>query len=205
MKLHYAPGACSLAAHIALIEAGLPYELARVDLHTHQTADGRDFHAINPKGYVPVLELDDGARLTEAAAVLQYIADRVPEQLAPPFGSFEHYRLIEWLNYISTELHKGFGPLWNPNITEEQRLPVLQRLAVRLNYAAQALERDPYLLGNRFSIADAYLFVILSWHKQLKVDLSRWPALLQFIDRVAARASVQRAMAEEGLTVAKAA
>jgi glutathione S-transferase len=202
MKLYYAPGACSLAPHIALVEAGLPFELVRVDLRTHRTEDGRDFNRINPKGYVPALELDDGTRLTEAAAVLQYIADRVPSKIAPPFDSFEHYRLIEWLNFIATELHKGFGPLWNPNVSEEQRLAVTQRLSMRFNYVAEALEREPYLLGNRFSIADAYLFTILSWHTILKVDLSRWPVLLRYLERVGARAAVKQAMAEEELVAA---
>jgi len=199
MKLYYAPGACSLAPHIALVEAGIPYELARVDLRTHQTADGRDFHTINPKGYVPVIELDDGTRLTEAAAVLQYIADRVPEKLSPPAASFEHYRLIEWLNFISTELHKGMGALWNPSISEEQRVAVTQRLAHRFTYAGEALERNPFLLGSRFSIADAYLFTVLGWYKPLKIDLSRWPALLGFLERVGERPAVRQAMREEGL------
>jgi glutathione S-transferase len=199
MKLYYAPGACSLAPHITLVEAGLPYQLVRVDLHTHRTEDGRDYRAVNPKGYVPLLELDDGTRLSEAAAILQYIADRVPEQLSPPLSSFEHYRLVEWLNFIASEIHKGFGPLWNPAIPEEQRLATLQRLATRFTYVAEALERDPYLLGDRFSIADAYLFTVLSWYKPLKVDLGRWPALLRYLDRIAERPAVRRAMTEEGL------
>jgi glutathione S-transferase len=202
MKLYYAPGACSLAPHIALNELDLPVELVRVDLHTHKTDDGRDFRAVNPKGYVPVLELDDGTRLTEAAAVLQYIADRVPATISPPRDSFEHYRLIEWLNFIATELHKGMGALWNPDIVEEQRLAVTQRLAGRVTYVAQALERDPFLLGNRFSIADAYLFVILSWHGVLKVDLSRWPVLLRFLERVGERPAVRQALVEEALVEA---
>lgn len=202
MKLYYAPGACSLAAHIALIEAGLPVDLVRVDLHTHKTVDGRDFRSINPKGYVPMIELDDGTRLTEAAAVLQYIADRVPGKLAPPLDSFEHYRLLEWLNFISTELHKGFGPLWSPNLPEEQRLAVTQKLATRFPHVALPLERDPFLLGSRFSVADAYLFVILNWHGALKVDLSRWPALLRFLERVRERPAVRQAMLEEGLVKA---
>jgi glutathione S-transferase len=199
MKLYYAPGACSLAPHIALVEANVPYELARVDLRTHKTEDGRDFHAVNPKGYVPVIELEDGTRLTEAAAVLQYIADRVPEKLAPPAASFEHYRLIEWLNFISTELHKGMGALWNPSIPEEQRVAVTQRLAQRFTYLGEALDRGPFLLGSRFSIADAYLFTVLSWYKPLKIDLSRWPVLLGFLERVGERPAVRQAMREEGL------
>src|SRR5689334_24609312 len=165
MKLYYSPGACSYAPHIALYEAGLPFEAVKVDLRTHTLADGTDYHAINPKGYVPVLELDDGTRLTEAAVILQYIADRNPGTLAPAFGSIERYRLMEWLNFIATELHKGFGPLWKPNTPAEYKTIVVEALGKRFDIVAPVLAAQPYLTGERFTIADAYLFTILNWAK----------------------------------------
>jgi glutathione S-transferase len=204
MKLYYSPAACSLAPHIALCETGLPHELVRVDLGSHELPDGTDYRTVNPKGYVPTLELDDGTRLTEAAVVLQYIADRKPGTLAPASGSMERYRLIEWLNFISSELHKGFGPLWQPNLAEEQRLATIRKLATRFDYVAPFLEQNRFLTGDAFTIADAYLFVVLSWSDHLKVDLARWPSLRQFIDRVAARPKVQQALREEHLLKAAA-
>ena len=204
MKLYYAPAACSLAAHIALCELDLPHELVRVDLGAHKLPDGSDYRAVNPKGYVPTLELDDGTRLTEASVVLQYIADRKPGTLAPAFGSMERYRVMEWLNFISSELHKGFGPLWQPDLAEEHRVAVIKRLGTRFEYVAPFLEQQRYLTGDTFTIADAYLFVVLNWSDHLKVDLARWPSLRQFIDRVAARPKVQQALREEHLLKAAA-
>jgi glutathione S-transferase len=204
MKLYYAPAACSLAPHIALTEAGLPHELVRVDLRTHTLPDGSDYSAINPKGYVPVLELDDGTRLTEAAVVLQYIADRKPGTLAPAFGSMERYRVMEWLNFIATELHKGFGPLWHDDTPQATRQTAIATLDKRFDYLAPFLARQPYLTGEAFTIADAYLFTILSWAKHLKVDLARWPALTQYLERVGARPKVQEAMRAEHLLKAAA-
>lgn len=204
MKLYYAPAACSLAPHIALTEAGLPHELVRVDLRTHTLPDGSDYAAVNPKGYVPVLELDDGTRLTEAAVILQYIADRNPGTLAPAFGSIERYRLMEWLNFIATELHKGFGPLWKPNTPAEYKTIVVEALGKRFDIVAPVLAAQPYLTGERFTIADAYLFTILNWAKILKVDLAKWPSLGQYLDRVAARPRVQVALREEHLLKAAA-
>jgi glutathione S-transferase len=204
MKLYYAPAACSLAPHIALSEAGLAHELVRVDLRTHTLPDGSDYKAVNPKGYVPVLELDDGTFLTEAAVILQYIADRNPGTLAPAFGSIERYRLMEWLNFIATELHKGFGPLWKPNTPAEYRTIVIDALGKRFDFIAPVLAAQPYLTGERFTIADAYLFTILNWAKILKVDLAKWPALGQYLDRVAARPRVQQALREEHLLKAAA-
>lgn len=204
MKLYYAPGACSLAPHIALAEAGLPYELARVDLRTRTLPDGGDYLAVNPKGYVPTLELADGTRLTEAAAILQYIADRTFGTLAPAAGTLPRYRLIEWLNFIATELHKGFGPLWKPDTPEAYKTIVLHNLATRFDYVAATLASQPYLMGEAFTIADAYLFTILNWHGFLKVDLSRWPVLTQYLARVAARPAVHRALSEEHLLKAAA-
>ena len=204
MKLYYAPAACSLAPHIALSEAGLPHELVRIDLRTHTLPDGSDYAAVNPKGYVPVLELDDGSRLTEAAVILQYIADRNPGTLAPAFGSIERYRLMEWLNFIATELHKGFGPLWKPNTPAEYKAIVVDALGKRFDFIAPVLASQPYLTGERFTIADAYLYTILNWGKILKVDLGRWPSLGAYLDRVAARPRVQHALREEHLLKAAA-
>lgn len=199
MKLYYAPAACSLASHIALQASGLPYDVERVDLRTHKTASGRDYDAINPKGYVPTLELDDGERLTENAVVLQYIADRKPGTLAPAFGSMARYRLMEWLNFIATELHKAVGPLWRPNLAEEQRMDVLQALGRRFDYVAAALEGRPFLTGDAFTIADAYLFAIVNWRKALRFDLDRWPLLRGFEERVRAMPAVREAMRAEGV------
>jgi glutathione S-transferase len=204
MKLYYAPAACSLAAHIALVEAGLAHDAVRVDLRTHQLPDGSDFYAVNPKGYVPVLELDDGSRLTEVAVILQYIADRNPGTLAPAFGTIERYRVMEWLNFIATELHKGFGPLWKPDTPDAYKTTVLANLAKRFDYLAPLLERQPYLTGEAFTIADAYLFTILNWSHILKVDLARWPALTAYLDRVAARPRVQQTLRAEKLLKAAA-
>ena len=201
MKLYYAPGACSLAAHIALQESGLRYELERVDLREHKVR-GADFHAINPKGYVPVLELDDGERLTEAAVILQYIADRNPGTLAPPPGTLARYRLMEWLNFIATEIHKGLGPLWRPTTPDAYKATVLAGVGARFDHVVAALGKKPYLTGDAFTIADAYLFTIVNWQRFLAFDIDRWPALQQFQARVAARPSVQRALADEHLAKA---
>ena len=204
MKLYYAPAACSLAPHIALSEAGLPYELVRVDLRTHTLPDASDYAAVNPKGYVPVLELDDGTRLTEAAVILQYVADRNPGTLAPAFGSFERYRMMEWLNFIATELHKGFGPLWKPTTPAEYKAVVIETLGKRFDLIAPVLAAQPYLTGERFTIADAYLYTIVNWAGILKVDIAKWPALGQYLARVAARPGVQQALREEHLLKAAA-
>ena len=204
MKLYYAPGACSLAVHIALAESGLPYSIERVDLREHKLADGRDYYAINPKGYVPVLELDGGERLTEVAVVLQYVADRKPGTLAPAFGSMERYRLMEWLNFIATEIHKGLGPLWKPTTPDAYKPTVLQAVGNRLDYIAKSIGTRPYLTGDAFTIADAYLFTMLEWHKYLKFDLDRWPVLQQYEARVAARPNVRKALAQEHLLKAAA-
>jgi glutathione S-transferase len=199
MKLYYAPGACSLAAHITLQESGLPFDLARVDLRDHKTADGRDYYAINPKGYVPLLELDNGERLSEAAVIVQYVADRKPGTLAPAFGSMERYRLMEWLNFIATEIHKGLGPLWKPTTPEAYKAATLQAVGDRFDYIVKTLATQPYLMGDAFTIADAYLFTIVNWHKFLKFDLDRWPALQAFQERVAARPNVRKALESEHL------
>lgn len=199
MKLYYTPGACSQAPHIVLHELGLPYEAVKVDLVKHTLPDGSDYRAINPKGYVPLLELDDGTRMAEASVLVQYLADQKPGELAPKFGTQERWRLMEWLAFISTEIHKGFGPLWNPQTPPEVRERTVQALGNRFGLVAKTLEKQPYLTGERFTIADAYLFVVLNWSGLHKVDLGPWPALQQFQQRVAARPAVQATLKTEGL------
>ena len=198
MKLYYAPAACSFAPHVALREAGLPFEPVKVDLRKHTLAvDGSDYYAINPKGYVPLLELDNGERLSEVAVVLQYIADRKPGTIAPAFGSMERYRVMEWLNFISSEVHKQFGPLWYPDTPDATKEKQRATLAKRFDYLSQTLGRQPYLMGDKFTIADAYLHAILNWTGFLKVDIAPWPALVQFQARMAARPAVQEAQKVE--------
>jgi glutathione S-transferase len=199
MKLYYAPGACSLAPHIALSEAGLSYDAIKVDLRKHQLADGTDYTTINPKGYVPLLETDDGTRLSEVAVLLQYIADRKPGTLAPAFGTLERYRVMEWLNFIATEIHKQFGPLWDPTTPDATKEKQRATLAKRFDYVAKTLSVQPYLTGDAFTIADAYLFTVVNWSGMLDVDLSPWPALQQFQARVAARPRVHATLVAEGL------
>lgn len=201
MKLYYSPGACSLSPHIVLVEAGLPFEMEKVDLSAKKTEHGADYYAINPKGYVPALEMAEGGLLTEGPAIVQYLADRVPEKkLAPPNGTLERYRLQEWLNYISTELHKGFSPLFNPRASEEWKELTKERLVMRFTLAAERLAGRPYLMGETFTVADAYLFTILRWTGHSGVDLSGLPELAAYHDRVAARPAVQAALQAEGLT-----
>jgi len=206
MKLYYAPGACSLAAHIALQESAIPFELARVDLRQHVVGSGTDFYTINPKGYVPVLELDDGQRLTEVAVILQYIADRKPGTLAPEFGTLARYRVMEWLNFVATEIHKALSPLWKPTTPDAYRAIVLENVGSRVDHVVKSLGDRPYVTGDRFTIVDAYLFTIVNWHNFLKFDLARWPKLDAYQARVAARPAVQAVLkAEHLLKPAKAA
>lgn len=201
MKLYYAPGACSLAPHIVLLEAGLPFSTERVDLRAqpHTTESGVDYKTLNAKGYVPTLALDNGDVLTEAAVVVQYIADQAPEQgLAPACNTFERYRVQEWLNFISAELHKGFGPFWKPDTPQEQKDATWARLSQRFDWLAPQLAGKDYLM-DQFSIADAYLFTILRWPDHFKLQLERWPALQAYRSRVAARPAVQQALKDEGI------
>ena len=201
MKLYYAPGACSLAPHIVLREANLPFKLDRIDLKAgKKTQAGESYVALNPKGYVPALELDDGQVLTEGAAILQYLADRNPDaRLAPRAGTIERARLHEWLNYIATEVHKGgYSPLFNPKAPDEWKQIVRDNLAAKLDFLARHLERQPFLLADGFSVADAYLFTILRWSSpRIGVELGPWPALGAFIDRVGARPAVKAALEAE--------
>ncbi len=199
MKLYFSPGACSLAPHIALAEAGVPYDTVKVDLRKHVTADGTDYYTVNPKGYVPFLVLDDGHTLSEDAVILQYIADRKPGTLAPAFGGLDRYRLMEWLNFVGTELHKTFGPLWHPTTPEATKTAAKERLAARYGVIEKTLAKQPFLMGEAFSVADAYLYTITRWAAPLKVDLGAFPALAQFMARVEARPAVQKVLAAEGL------
>ena len=200
MKLYYSPGACSLSPHIALREAGLPVALVLTSTKTHKLQDGTDFYTINGKGYVPLLELDDGQRLSEGPAIVQYIADQAPDkQLAPPNGTMARYRLQEWLNFISTELHKGFSPLFNPATPEETKTMARAKLAERLKWVDGQLEGRQYLMGDQFSVADGYLFTVSNWGALVGVDVSGYANLVAFRARVAARPAVQEAMKAEGL------
>lgn len=200
MKLYYYPGACSMAVHIALREAGISFDLDKVDLAKHQTADGEDYYKINPKGYVPALRLDDGQVLTEDAVLLQYVADQKPQSgLAPKAGTMERYRLMEWLNFISSEIHKTLGALFNPKITPEWKDNQTALFGRRCDYLVQAMGSKPYLTGDKFTIADAYLFTVLGWANLFKLDMDKWPALKDYSARVAARPAVREAMKAEGL------
>ena len=200
MKLYYSPGACSLSPHIALHEAGLAHELVKVDLRAKKTESGDDFAAINPKGQVPALQLDSGELLTEGPVIVQMIADRAADKgLAPPAGSPERYRLQEWLNFITTELHKNFSPMFQPVIPDEVKAFFKDRLLGKFKYIDGKLAGQDYLLGKAFTVADGYLFVMLAWADRMKFDLSAMPNLLAFKARVAARPNVQAALKKEGL------
>jgi len=200
MKLFTRPGTCSLATDIALREAAIPFELVKVSRHTGKTSDGVDFNEINSKGYVPALVLDSGEVLTENAALLQYIADLNPAaKLAPPLGTLERYRLSEWLAYINSEIHKTFSPLFMPNAPEDLKQYARANLTKRVGWLAERLGSKPFLLGEQFSVADAYLFVVLTWSPHVSFDLSAWPNVLAFQERVAARPHVIEAMRAEGL------
>lgn len=199
-KLYYSPGACSLSPHIALREAGLPFELALASTKTHKLADGSDFYAVNPKGYVPLLELDDGQRLSEGPVIVQYIADQAPASgLAPAAGTMARYRLMEWLNFITTELHKGFSPLFNPAMPEGAKALARAKLADRLSWVDTQLEGKDHLMGDTFTVADGYLFTVAGWGRYVGVDIGPLKNLGAFMARVAARPAVQAAMKAEGL------
>lgn len=200
MKLYYSPGACSLSPHIVLLEAGLAFEPVLASTKTHKLQDGTDYYTINPKGYVPLLEFDNGERLTEGPAILQYIADKAPEKkLAPPYGTMERYRVQEWLNFITSELHKGFGVLFNPAMPEDAKNVMRTRLDGRLKWVDAQLEGKQYLMGDSFTLPDAYLFTVTNWGKFVGVDIAELKNLTAFQARMAARPAVQEAMKAEGL------
>lgn len=199
MKLFYSPGACSLSPHILLREAGLSFTPVRVDLKTHETEDGADFYAISAKGYVPALQLDDGSMLTEGVAIDLWIADQVPAAGLAPAGGLDRYRMIEWLTFIATELHKNMGGLFVPGLPDATRTMIEQRLTARLGLIEQQLAGRTWLTGEQFTVADAYLFTVASWAKWVKFDLSPWPTLGAYLGRVAARPAVQAALKAEGL------
>lgn len=199
MKLYFSPGACSFSPHIALREAGIEFDLVKVDLKNHRlVADGSDYLAVNAKGYVPVLELDNGERLTEGPAIVQFIADLKPELgLAPGAGTFERYRLQEWLAFINSEVHKTFSPLFRPTTPEEVKTSARETLAKRLAYVARHLDQNEFLMGKQFTVADGYLFTVLNWGQWVGVDINQWPSLAAFVERVANRPSVSAAKAAE--------
>ncbi len=200
MKLYYAPGACSMASHIALHETGLPFEIDKLDAATKMTAGGENFMLVNPKGYVPTIRLDDGSILSEGAAVLQYIADQNPASgLAPKAGTMERYRLQEWLTFIGTELHKTYGPLFNKAVSPDAKTRGFDLLTRRLGYVETQLANKPYLMGDSFTVADAYMFVVVRWSDRVGFDLGPFPRIKEYLAKIAARPSVQAAMKAEGL------
>jgi glutathione S-transferase len=199
MKLYFAPGVCSLAPHIVAREARLPLTLVRVDNRNKTTESGDDYRAINPKGYVPLLELDDGTRLTEGPAIVQYLADRAPAaELAPANGTLARYQLQEWLNFITSEVHKQFSPLFDAAMPDEAKERFRAKLSARFDWIAQQLDGRDHLM-DRFTVADAYLFTVLRWTQFTGPDLARWPALQRYVARIAERPQVQAAMKDEGL------
>jgi glutathione S-transferase len=196
MKLYYSPGACSLHPHISLREAEVPFELERVNLPSHKLSDGSDYYAVNPKGYVPALRLDDGSLLTEGAVIDQYIADLKPEKnLLPRAGTIERYRVQEWLNFISAEIHKAFAPLFGKDDTAKDAART--KIGGRLDYIEKTLGSKPYLTGDTFTVADAYLFNMLRWTGFTGIDLAKWPGLKAFAERVERRPAVAAALAAE--------
>ena len=198
MKLFFSPGSCSFCPHIVFREAGIPVELIKVNLKSHLLSDGSDFLAVNPKGYVPFLELDNGEYLSEGTAIIQYIADLKPESgLAPPPGSLERYRLQEWLGFINSEVHKGFSPFFKDYTPIEYKDALRKNLTKRLDFVAQHLKKQDFLLGNQLSVADVYLFTALGWAQWATLDLKDWPSLAAFRTRISERKSVSEAMAAE--------
>jgi glutathione S-transferase len=199
MKLYYSPGACSLSPHIALLEAGLPHDLVKVDLRAKKLENGDDYLKVNPKGQVPALQLDSGEIVTEGPVIVQMIADRVGKDLAPARDSVERYKLLEWLNFITTELHKNFGPIFSPVLADDAKAFFKDRVMGKFKYIDSQLGGRDYLMGKQFTVADGYLFTMLSWADRMKFDLSAMPSLLAYKARVAARPKVQEALNREGL------
>lgn len=200
MKLYYVPGTCSMASHIVTRELGLDVDMHKVDFATKQTEQGEDYHAVNPKGYVPALVLDDGETLTEGAAILQYLGDQKPEKgLTPEYGSMARYRLQEWLTFIGSELHKGMAPLFNPNIADGDRAFIVDKIKGRFGVLAGAVDGGTFLLGDQFTVADAYALVMLRWTDMFQIDLSDMPTLGKYRETLSARPAVQAAIEAEGL------
>lgn len=200
MKLYYSPGACSLAPHIVLRESGMDYSLEKTDLSAHRTAQGTDFYAVNSRGQVPVLELDDGARLTEGPIIAQYIADKANNtDLMPAAGTMARYRVMEWQNYVTAELHKSYTPLFNPDLNDDGKRVIAENLKKKYRWLSSKLEGRQYLTGDTFTAADAYLFTVSGWAPQVNLDLSDLPLLQQYLKRVAARPAVQAALRAEGV------
>jgi glutathione S-transferase len=206
MKLYFAPGACSLSPHIVLREAGLNFDLEQVNNQEKKTKSGKDYWTINPKGQVPVLELDSGDRLTEGPVIVQYLADQRPSAgLIPPNGTMERVRVQEWLNFTTSELHKTYGPIFRPTTPDEYKKISKENLGKRFDWLDKQLAGRQYLMGDRFTVADAYLFTVLRWSPRIEVDLAKWPNLKAYVDRVASRPKVREAMQAEGLIQASAA
>jgi glutathione S-transferase len=200
MKLYFAPGACSLSPHIVLRESGSQFELEQVNNQEKKTKSGADYWSINPKGQVPVLELDNGERLTEGPVIVQYIADKKPDSgLVPACGTPERYRVQEWLNFTTSELHKSFGPLFRPTTPDAYKTISKENIGKRFDWVDQQLAGRQYLMGDKFTVADAYLFTVLRWSSRVEIDLAKWPNLKGYVDRVAARPKVQEALKAEGL------
>ncbi len=200
MKLYYVSGTCALSPHIALFESKLPFTAVPVDRATKKTPDGEDYMAVNPKGHVPALKLDDGNVLTEGAVIALYIADQNPDaRLAPRPGTFERWREQEWLNFIASDVHKSFGPLFGTTLAEENKAPFRANLGKKFDYLETQLTSKKYLLGDDYSVADGYLFTVLRWSKAVHIDLSKWTHLHAYFERIHARPAVQEALKAEGL------
>jgi len=200
MKLYYSPGACSLSPHIALLEAGLPYDLVKVDLRAKKLENGDDFLKITPKGQVPALALDSGELVTEGPVIVQMIADKAAgKNLAPARDSGDRYKLLEWLNFVTTELHKNFGPMFSPVLADEAKAFFKDRVMGKFKYVDGELAGKDYLMGKQFSVADGYMFTMLSWAERMKWDLAHLSNLMAYKARVAARPKVQEALTKEGL------
>jgi len=200
MKLYFAPGACSLSPHIVLEEAGIAAETEQVNNQEKKTKSGTDYWTVNPKGQVPALQLDNGEMLTEGPVIVQYLADQKPGSgLVPPAGSIERYRVQEWLNFITSELHKSFGPIFRPTTPDAYKTISKENLGKRFDWLDKQLAGRQYLMGDKFTVADAYLFTVLRWTSRIQIDLGKWSNLKAYADRVAARPKVQAAMKAEGL------
>lgn len=200
MKLYYSPGACALASQIVLREAGLKFDMVKVDLQAKKTADGADYKKINPKGYVPALQDDSGEIYTEGAVILQRIADQAPDKkLLPKLGTKERYHAMEWLNFVSTELHKGLGAFFNKSLNDDAKASMLDKLNVRLDFLNSHLQTHSFVLGNEFSAVDAYIYNIIRWAAPLKIDITKYTAILGLMEKVGTRPSARAAVEAEGL------